>query len=201
VIINNNNLVSNDNGMPSTGPSSEITTTIPSPTIHSEGIEELALPPVSPWKDFVAGNLGGIAGIIAGHPFDTVKVCIQTQPDKYSSSTFNTFFKIFRNEGVRGLYKGMAAPILGVGLLNAIIFGVYGNTMRFLEEFRGEDHERTELEYYTDVFVAGSLGGLLNCGLCSPMELIKTRLQMQTKLTKTAKKLSKKQQKKNTTSV
>jgi solute carrier family 25 carnitine/acylcarnitine transporter 20/29 len=150
---------------------------------------------VNPWKDFVAGNIGGIAGIVAGHPFDTVKVCIQTQPDKYSSSTFGTLFKIFRNEGIRGVYKGMATPVLGVGLLNAIIFGVYGNTMRWLEEYRGEDHERTELEYYTDVFVAGSLGGLMNCGLCCPMELIKTRLQMQESITKVAKKMYKRRKK------
>ncbi|KAL0489206.1 mitochondrial basic amino acids transporter [Acrasis kona] len=146
----------------------------------SDVIDELAQEAaVNPWKDFVAGNIGGIAGIMAGHPFDTVKVCIQTQPNKYSSSTFGTFFKIFRNEGVKGLYKGMATPILGVGALNAIIFGVYGNTMRYLQELRGVDHDRTQLEYYTDVFIAGSLGGLMNCGLCSPMELIKTRIQSQ----------------------
>ena len=25
------------------------------------------------WKDFVAGNIGGMCGILAGHPFDTLK--------------------------------------------------------------------------------------------------------------------------------
>jgi len=25
------------------------------------------------WKDFVAGNVGGMCGILAGHPFDTLK--------------------------------------------------------------------------------------------------------------------------------
>jgi solute carrier family 25 carnitine/acylcarnitine transporter 20/29 len=75
----------------------------------------------------------------------------------------------------------MASPIVGVGILNAIIFGVYGNTMRYLDEFRGinDDRERTVTEYYTDIFTAGALGGLANCAICSPLELVKTRLQIQ----------------------
>lgn len=91
----------------------------------------------------------------------------------------------------------MASPVLGVGILNALIFGVYGNTMRFLDGWRGvsngryasDDDEdeldeegrrrRTISEFYTDIFVAGALGGLVNCAVCSPLELVKTRLQIQ----------------------
>ena len=32
------------------------------------------------WKDVVAGTCGGIAVTLVGHPFDTVKVRLQTQP-------------------------------------------------------------------------------------------------------------------------
>lgn len=96
----------------------------------------------------------------------------------------------------------MASPIFGVGILNAIIFGVYGNMMRFLDDWRGvssgryanggdgdidggdyldEDglRRRTMSEFYTDIFIAGALGGLANCVVCSPLELVKTRLQIQ----------------------
>jgi solute carrier family 25 carnitine/acylcarnitine transporter 20/29 len=144
------------------------------------------------WKDFVAGNFGGIAGIIAGHPFDTVKTRIQTNPKKYSTNVFKCLVDIVRNESIFGLYKGMASPVIGVGILNALIFGVYGNTLRFLDQWRGitedsddEDEEgssgrkRTTAEFYTDIFIAGALGGLVNCAICSPLELVKTRLQIQ----------------------
>lgn len=137
------------------------------------------------WKDFVAGNFGGIAGIMAGHPFDTVKTRIQTQPHKYSTNVLKTLVDIMKQESVFGLYKGMAPPIVGVGILNAIIFGVYGNTMRFLDTYRGivdddeEGRHRTVTEFYTDIFIAGALGGFVNCFVCSPLELVKTRLQIQ----------------------
>lgn len=42
-----------------------------------------------------------IFSVIAGHPFDTVKVKIQTMPHLYSSNVIKTFFKIVKREGVR----------------------------------------------------------------------------------------------------
>ncbi|KAF0975442.1 hypothetical protein FDP41_005436 [Naegleria fowleri] len=133
------------------------------------------------WKDFVAGNIGGMCGILAGHPFDTLKVRIQTQPQKYNGDIFNTLYRIVKNEGVHGLYKGLASPLFGVGILNSIIFGVYGNTMRALDEYRGRNRGviTSDFLYYGDVFIAGSFAGLVNCPICSPLELVKTRLQIQ----------------------
>jgi len=32
-----------------------------------------------PWKDVVAGTAGGVAICAVGHPFDTIKVRLQTQ--------------------------------------------------------------------------------------------------------------------------
>ena len=42
------------------------------------------------------------------------------------SSAVNCFFKTLRNEGPRGLYKGLASPLLGDSATNALVFGVYG---------------------------------------------------------------------------
>lgn len=73
----------------------------------------------------------------------------------------------------------MTSPILGVGLINAIIFGAYGNSMKFVKRWREEhsDEEETELEHYMDVTLCGSFAGFVNCFVCSPIELVKTRLQ------------------------
>src|SRR5689334_3933674 len=85
---------------------------------------------INPWKDFIAGTVAGMAGLASGHPFDTVKVRIQSQPTKYPSSSFKSLFKITRSEGIHGLFKGMEAPLMGVGFVNALVFGVYGNSLR-----------------------------------------------------------------------
>lgn len=53
--------------------------------------------------------------MIVGHPFDTVKVNLQTQDPKNLKykGTFDCFKSIIAKESVRGLYKGMASPMAG----------------------------------------------------------------------------------------
>ncbi|XP_034018219.1 mitochondrial basic amino acids transporter-like [Thalassophryne amazonica] len=120
--------------------------------------------------DFVAGCLGGAAGVLVGHPFDTVKVRLQVQnADKpLYRGTFHCFQSIIRQESVFGLYKGIGSPMMGLTFINAIVFGVQGNTIRML----GKDTPMTQ-------FLAGAAAGGIQCIICCPMELAKTRMQMQ----------------------
>ncbi|XP_039981545.1 mitochondrial basic amino acids transporter isoform X1 [Xiphias gladius] len=120
--------------------------------------------------DFVAGCIGGAAGVLVGHPFDTVKVRLQVQSvDKpLYRGTFHCFQSIIRQESVFGLYKGIGSPMMGLTFINAIVFGVQGNTMRML----GHDTPMNQ-------FLAGAAAGTIQCVICCPMELAKTRMQMQ----------------------
>ncbi|XP_016406277.1 mitochondrial basic amino acids transporter-like [Sinocyclocheilus rhinocerous] len=67
-----------------------------------------------------------------------------------------------------GLYKGIGSPMMGLTFINAIVFGVQGNTMRML----GEDTPMNQ-------FLAGAAAGAIQCVICCPMELAKPRMQMQ----------------------
>ncbi|XP_051908438.1 mitochondrial basic amino acids transporter-like isoform X3 [Hippocampus zosterae] len=67
-----------------------------------------------------------------------------------------------------GLYKGIGSPMMGLTFINAIVFGVQGNAMRML----GRDTP-------TNQFLAGAAAGAIQCVICCPMELAKTRMQMQ----------------------
>lgn len=118
----------------------------------------------------------GAAGVLVGHPFDTVKVHLQTQNQKNPlySGTFNCFKSIIGKDSFAGLYRGISSPMGGVALVNAIIFGVYGNIQR-----RSSDPDSMQSH-----FLAGSAAGLAQSFVCSPMELIKTRLQLQSQNTK-----------------
>ncbi|XP_004342638.1 carnitine/acylcarnitine carrier protein [Capsaspora owczarzaki ATCC 30864] len=114
-------------------------------------------------KDFIAGTFAGCAGILTGHPFDTIKVRLQTQTHtpgtqlRYSG-TIHCFVKIVREEKIRGLYKGMASPMAGVALINAMLFGVYGNSVRLLEgSGSAEPARRPSIQ---TVFIAGAASGL-----------------------------------------
>ncbi|XP_071454337.1 mitochondrial basic amino acids transporter [Hetaerina americana] len=121
--------------------------------------------------DFAAGCLGGCAGVLVGHPLDTIKVRLQTQDfrNPQYKGTYHCFKSILQTEKVAGLYKGMSSPMAGVAFVNAIVFGVYGNVQRKLPD----------PDAVSSHFVAGSSAGFAQSFICSPMELAKTRLQLQ----------------------
>lgn len=76
---------------------------------------------------------------------------------------------IIAKDSVRGLYRGLSSPLAGVAFVNAIVFGVYGNVHRLA----GNSNT------YKIHFMAGATAGLVQSLICSPMELVKTRLQLQ----------------------
>uniref|UniRef100_H2TUX4 Solute carrier family 25 member 20 n=1 Tax=Takifugu rubripes TaxID=31033 RepID=H2TUX4_TAKRU len=88
--------------------------------------------PISPLKNFFAGGFGGVCLVFAGHPLDTIKVRLQTQPKPKPGETvlykgtFDCFKKTLAKEGLKGLYKGMAAPIIGVTPMFAVCFFGFG---------------------------------------------------------------------------
>lgn len=121
--------------------------------------------------DFVAGCIGGCAGVLVGHPFDTVKVRLQTQCTlkPMYKGTFHCFISIIKNESMSGLYKGMSSPMAGLAAINAIVFGVYGNILRSLPNPNS----------LCSQFVAGVSTGVVQSLVCSPMELAKIQMQIQ----------------------
>jgi len=60
-------------------------------------------------KNVVAGTVAGIAVCLVGHPFDTLKVRLQTQPinNPVYSGLVDCFYKTLKWEGINGLYKGV----------------------------------------------------------------------------------------------
>ena len=60
-------------------------------------------------KNSLSGTLGGVALCVVGHPFDTLKVRLQTQHsnNKIYNGVWDCFIKTLKWEGVRGLYNGI----------------------------------------------------------------------------------------------
>lgn len=114
----------------------------------------------------------GCAGLLVGHPFDTVKIHLQTQDFRNPQyrGVYHCLKSIIVKDTVRGLYRGLSSPLAGVAFINAIVFGVYGNAQRL----------SANPNSYKTHFLAGATAGLIQSLICSPMELAKTRLQLQT---------------------
>lgn len=132
---------------------------------------------LNPVEYFICGGFGGICTVLVGHPLDTVKVRLQTmkvlpgQPPAYSG-TWDCLTKTVKNEGVRGLYKGMAAPLAGVSPIFAISFFGYGVGKKI---FQADKQEYKTLR----TFSAGAFSGIFTTIIMSPGERIKCLLQIQ----------------------
>jgi solute carrier family 25 carnitine/acylcarnitine transporter 20/29 len=120
-----------------------------------------------------AGCVGGIAQVISGQPFDTVKVRLQTQSQEYNG-TMDVVKRIIQKEGVSGFYKGTLTPLLGVGACVSVQFAALENMKRFLKGGSDQDLSLGKL------FVAGASSGIANSVLSGPIEHVRTRLQVQT---------------------
>ncbi|KAL7135458.1 hypothetical protein ABFS83_11G097900 [Erythranthe nasuta] len=136
-------------------------------------------------KDLTAGTVGGAAQLVVGHPFDTIKVKLQSQPapipgqpPKFSGA-IDAVKQTIAAEGPRGLYKGMGAPLATVAAFNAVLFTVRGQMEAYLRSEPG-----TPLTVGQQV-VCGAGAGVAVSFLACPTELIKCRLQAQSAIATT----------------
>eukprot|EP00158_Paraphelidium_tribonemae_P002048 Partr_v1_DN25071_c0_g1_i1_m50912 putative carrier protein len=127
--------------------------------------------------NLVGGTLGGLAGVAAGHPFDTVKVRLQSQNASAPiyRGAVHCVSTIVKKESVRGLFKGMTSPMVGVALVNSLLFGVYGAV---LTQQTGDLPPGTH-PALMQIFIAGSVSGMVNTFISTPVELVKIQLQNQ----------------------
>lgn len=133
-------------------------------------------------KDLTAGTVGGAAQLIVGHPFDTIKVKLQSQPTplpgqqpRYSGA-IDAVRQTIAAEGPRGLYKGMGAPLATVAAFNAVLFSVRGQMEAILRSEPG-----VPLTVGQQV-ACGAAAGVAVSFMACPTELIKCRLQAQSAL-------------------
>uniref|UniRef100_A0A2P2HWW4 Carnitine/acylcarnitine carrier protein-like n=1 Tax=Hirondellea gigas TaxID=1518452 RepID=A0A2P2HWW4_9CRUS len=133
------------------------------------------MPNVSPGKDFIAGGFGGMCLVSSGHPLDTIKVRLQTQSksNPLYKGTWDCALQTVKKEGFKGLYKGMAAPLMGVTPMFAVCFLGFGIGKRLQQKTPEEKLTAIQL------FNAGMLSGVFTTGIMAPGERIKCLLQVQ----------------------
>lgn len=117
------------------------------------------------------------------NPIDVTKVRLQldnelvttqygyTKPSRYYNGFFHGGLRIFKEEGIRGLYKGIAASILREASYSTIRLGAYEP---FKELLGAHNPAKTPL---WKKIAAGALSGAIGSAIASPTDLVKIRLQ------------------------
>lgn len=117
------------------------------------------------------GIVGGITNTYVGHPFDTVKVRMQADGN-YRSAT-DCFYKICKNEGYRGVFKGSISSLYGTIAENSVVFGMN----EILKRKFFNSNSKTPISLYHDVLVASASGIVATIVAC-PFETIKCAMQV-----------------------
>mmetsp|Transcript_46829 Transcript_46829/g.69643 ORF Transcript_46829/g.69643 Transcript_46829/m.69643 type:complete len:314 (-) Transcript_46829:1333-2274(-) len=141
---------------------------------HAPAVVEPQEPQVTAFHDLIAGGVAGCASVVVGHPFDTIKVRLQTGSGSANLSSVSSSFG-----GISSLFRGMAAPLSTAAVVNALIFSAYGTSSRVWDKIVGPTPVGYEHDPWQKAFVCGSFAGFVQSMVICPMEHLKCRLQVQ----------------------
>jgi len=73
-------------------------------------------------KGFIAGGAGGVSSVVIGYPLDTAKVRLQTAVKGAYNGVFDVLYQSVRIDGIRGIYRGISAPLVSITPICAVYF-------------------------------------------------------------------------------
>ncbi|KAF7430418.1 hypothetical protein PC9H_006125 [Pleurotus ostreatus] len=133
-------------------------------------------------KDIAIGSIAGMVSEVFEYPFDLAKVRLQSQLLTASSTSTLRFNgpvdclkQTFRDEGVRGLYRGLPVPIVGTMAETAILFFAYTSFQNLIKKYTGSSSKLTATQFA----IAGGCAGATASFVLTPIELIKCKMQVQ----------------------
>lgn len=128
-------------------------------------------------KAFIAGGFGGICAVLVGHPFDLTKTRLQTATPGQYTGALDVVKKTLARDGVKGLYRGMLPPLLGVTPIFAVSFWGYDLGKNLVYSFTPD---RVVPALSTpEVTAAGFFSAIPATLITAPVERAKVLLQVQ----------------------
>jgi hypothetical protein len=137
-----------------------------------------------------SGFLADICGAIVWTPMDVIKQRLQTHAISSTStplpssitptSSFIEFKRTIQSDGILGLYKGFGAALLTYGPYVSIYFALYELFKSETIRLRQNNEER--LPFYFNLSGA-ALAGAISAVLTCPLDVVKTRIQVQSEST------------------
>ncbi|KAI9644004.1 hypothetical protein NHQ30_007356 [Ciborinia camelliae] len=146
------------------------------------------------YRGFVAGVFSGVSKLTVGHPFDTIKVRLQTSTASQFNGPLQCLLLTLRNEGFAGLYKGATPPLVGWMFMDSIMLGSLTFYRKLLHQTlfspsrmaatpsslaiptaSSETHKLPTLGHA----LAGVMAGASVSFVAAPVEHLKARLQIQ----------------------
>jgi len=128
-------------------------------------------------KSFISGGFGGVSAVLVGHPFDLTKVRLQTAPAGTYNGAMDVVRKTLARDGVKGMYRGMGPPLVGVTPIFALSFWAYDLGKKIVYS---ATPDRVSPKLSTgELAFAGFFSAVPTTLVAAPAERIKVVLQVQ----------------------
>ncbi|KAH0624423.1 hypothetical protein JD844_031844 [Phrynosoma platyrhinos] len=132
------------------------------------------------WKPFVYGGLASVTAECGTFPIDLTKTRLQVQGQKNDvkhkeiryRGMIHALVKIFREEGLKALYSGIAPAMLRQASYGTIKIGTYQSLKRIFIE-------QPEDETLPVNVLCGVLSGVISSCIANPTDVLKIRMQAQ----------------------
>ncbi|KAF8809406.1 mitochondrial carrier [Phlegmacium glaucopus] len=131
-------------------------------------------------REITYGSIAGIVSKVFEHPFDLTKVRLQSQVlDETArfNGPIDCLTKTWKIEGIRGLYRGLPAPIVGAMVENASLFLSYSEIQSLIRRISHRAPQEKLPLYHLALAAAGA--GAITSFLLTPIELVKCKMQVQ----------------------
>ncbi|KAL1310751.1 hypothetical protein AAFC00_001003 [Neodothiora populina] len=162
--------------------SSSSTPTIPTPSLPSkeevkQDVVEATKSTAQSLRALAAGGVGGVCAVVVGHPFDLVKVRLQTAEKGVYTGAMDVVRKTIAREGLaRGLYAGVSAPLVGVTPMFAVSFWGYDVGKQLVRSFSEVHQDHFSV---AQISAAGFFSAIPMTLITAPFERVKVLLQIQ----------------------
>ncbi len=123
-------------------------------------------------KQYISGMYAGLIVVTIYTPLELLKLKIQADRTKFNS-IFDLSKKIYKTEGVKGLYRGYAVTVNR----DFYSYGAYFYIYFGLKEYWERQNSLTSLK----LFCAGGLAGVISWIICYPFDPMKTIIQTETR--------------------
>lgn len=136
-----------------------------------------------PYRSTVLAYATSVMSTTIGFPFDTVKTRMQTY--KNFTSGWDCVVKTFRAEGIKGFYRGIAAPLLSTSFVRSLSVSIFTNVKPYCYHFLygwkdsvDEPGTHTLIRNFPVCFMAGAAAGGGVSLIACPFEFCKLYSQI-----------------------
>eukprot|EP00403_Amphidinium_massartii_P007592 CAMPEP_0178376668 /NCGR_PEP_ID=MMETSP0689_2-20121128/3520_1 /TAXON_ID=160604 /ORGANISM="Amphidinium massartii, Strain CS-259" /LENGTH=641 /DNA_ID=CAMNT_0019996695 /DNA_START=111 /DNA_END=2036 /DNA_ORIENTATION=- len=156
----------------------EVSSEEPVPAHGSEPAQ--AKPKSTLLEHLISGGVAGACAKTVIAPGDRMKILYQTNPNRQFTwrKGFRTILTIYRNSGVRGMWRGHCATLMRIVPFSATSFTGFDIYHKWLSKVNPADEGKSKstATLVSTRFLAGAMAGATATSLTYPLELMRARM-------------------------